>query len=177
MATARRRALLNQDGNEAPAVSGAPAKPAEVQPQETPAPAMITRNAPVSPRMRQQAQNAAAAPRAEAPRAEAPRAEAPRAEAPRAEAPRAEAPRAEAPRAEAMRQPAPAPARTMPTRQTVQSAPVNREPVREPINRAQPSRTPAQPAPVVQVDERYAHMFPNWDLVPPQILIRRVSRK
>lgn len=25
--------------------------------------------------------------------------------------------------------------------------------------------------------EKYAHMFPDWDLLPPQIAIRRVTRK
>lgn len=25
--------------------------------------------------------------------------------------------------------------------------------------------------------DRYAHMFADWDLLPPQVLIRRVSRK
>lgn len=26
-------------------------------------------------------------------------------------------------------------------------------------------------------EDRYAHMFADWDLLPPQVLIRRVSRK
>lgn len=26
-------------------------------------------------------------------------------------------------------------------------------------------------------EDRYAHMFADWDLMPPQILVRRVNRK
>lgn len=26
-------------------------------------------------------------------------------------------------------------------------------------------------------EDRYAHMFADWDLLPPQVLVRRVSRK
>ena len=26
-------------------------------------------------------------------------------------------------------------------------------------------------------EDRYAHMFADWDLLPPQILVRRVNRK
>ena len=31
----------------------------------------------------------------------------------------------------------------------------------------------AEPA----TEDRYAHMFAEWDLLPPQVLIRRINRK
>lgn len=34
----------------------------------------------------------------------------------------------------------------------------------------------AQPEPQQQ-ENQYAHMFPAWDLMPPQVIIRRVTRK
>lgn len=33
------------------------------------------------------------------------------------------------------------------------------------------------PAPAAQEEDRYAHMFAEWDLLPPQVLIRRITRK
>jgi hypothetical protein len=45
---------------------------------------------------------------------------------------------------------------------------------------AQPVRQAPAPMPVMQPDPeeaRYAHMFASWDLLPPQMIIRRVTRK
>ena len=39
------------------------------------------------------------------------------------------------------------------------------------------SRTEPAPAPAAQEEDRYAHMFAEWDLLPPQVLIRRITRK
>lgn len=59
------------------------------------------------------------------------------------------------------------------------------QPVMQPQAAPQPVRqAPPQPVmpqqPVMQPDPeeaRYAHMFASWDLLPPQVLIRRVTRK
>lgn len=53
------------------------------------------------------------------------------------------------------------------------------QPVPQPVRQAAPQ--PVVQQPVVQQPDpeeaRYAHMFASWDLLPPQVLIRRVTRK
>ena len=56
----------------------------------------------------------------------------------------------------------------------------------EPVSEPAPQDAPVSPAAeklvmesiaaAGETDERYAHMFADWDLLPPQVLIRRVKR-
>jgi len=57
--------------------------------------------------------------------------------------------------------------------------PVQETNVQDPaVQERRRSRTEPAPAPAAQVEEdRYAHMFADWDLLPPQVLIRRITRK
>lgn len=40
-----------------------------------------------------------------------------------------------------------------------------------------PTNANAQPSVESEKSDAYAHMFAEWDLVPPQVAIRRVRRK
>lgn len=48
-----------------------------------------------------------------------------------------------------------------------------------PVSARQPQPQPQQQsAPAPQESEnQYAHMFADWDLLPPQMVIRRINRK
>ena len=60
--------------------------------------------------------------------------------------------------------------------QPVMQQPVMQEPVMQ--ERRRSSRVEAAPAAPAEANEdRYAHMFADWDLLPPQVLIRRINRK
>ena len=60
--------------------------------------------------------------------------------------------------------------------QPVVQQPVMQEPVMQ--ERRRSSRVEAAPAAPAEANEdRYAHMFADWDLLPPQVLIRRINRK
>lgn len=44
-------------------------------------------------------------------------------------------------------------------------------------NDTAPEAKAAPAAPQNAPEDRYAHMFAEWDLLPPQMLIRRVTRR
>lgn len=46
-----------------------------------------------------------------------------------------------------------------------------------PEAKAAPVAPAAPAAPQNAPEDRYAHMFAEWDLLPPQVLIRRVTRR
>lgn len=54
----------------------------------------------------------------------------------------------------------------------------------KPEAKVEPAAAPAAPVaqgkhaePQANNEDRYAHMFAAWDLLPPQVLIRRVTRR
>ncbi len=53
-----------------------------------------------------------------------------------------------------------------------QAVPVQAQPA--PVRRSAQYEQPA--APVMNAQDQYANAFPAWDLVPPQIIVRRVKR-